>query len=916
MQKYKAILIAIRSTLIFLTSTYYIQAQDIPVVISGNFQQMPLKTFFNEVEQKYPVRFFFEDKDIDSITFTAVFNEIPLKQCLSTLLEKESLNFFISGRQIVIYSGFPLSDLFPGSDIGKESIQEARERKLSREKFHQLQYQIINVGLPGINKSKTAVLSGYLRNYDSGEPVIGGNVFITEIQKGVSTDDKGFYKISLPVGNQTINFSCIGMESVKRNINLYSDGNLDVEMEVKVKVLDDAIIIGHGEGHLGQMHVGMERINIITIKSIPTLLGEADIIKSALTLPGVQTVGEGTSGFNVRGGNTDQNLILIDQVPIYYPSHFFGNFSAINPEIIENATLYKGSIPVKYGGRISSVFEINTIEGNHEKISGSAGISPISAHINMDGPLFSEKSTFLASFRTTYSNWLFGKIKVVELYKSKASFYDAQVKLNLYLNENNDLLINFYSSNDKFQLKSDTTYNYSNLITSFSLKHTYNNKLKSSSSLYCSLFNYDIVNENLTDQSFSLTHSLANISLVNDFEYFSNSRMKLNFGAAVNFYSINPGERRALNNSNIISIYTKNERATEFGIYAGSEYNLSGNLKIEGGIRLSGLISFDEGKKYVYADNLPFREEFIIDTIFTNNNNISCTYLNPEWRISANYSAGRFSSVKLSYNKTAQYIHLLSNTMAISPTDTWKLSDRYLLPETGHQISAGYFKSFRKTSIETSAEIFYKWINNIKEYKAGADLVLNDHIETEIVNGVGRAYGIELSVNKSGGRIYGRMDYTYSRTLIKSVSDFKEELINNGKFFPANYDKPHNLNVLTNLKVSRRFIISASITYSTGRPITYPVAKYQLGDQVFLQYSKYNQYRLPDYFRTDLSATVNNNLKKRRLARSSLTFSLYNLTSRKNAYSVYFKSEEGKFQAYQLSIFGTIIPTIIYNIKF
>jgi hypothetical protein len=906
----------IHSILIFFISVYNLNGQDLPVLISGNFQQMPLKSFIYEIELQYPIQFFFEDQDIDSVTVTAIFNETPLKQCLNIIFEKESLNFYISDKQVVIYSGFPLFNLFPGSNIEEESKKETREKKLSREKLLQLQYQIINIGLPGVSKSKTAVLSGYLRNYDSGEPVIGGNVFITEIQKGVSTDDRGFYKIILPVGNQTINFSCIGMEPVKRNINLYSDGSLDVEMEVKVKMLDDAVIIGHGKGHLGQMHIGMERIDIITIKSIPTLLGEADVIKSALTLPGVQTVGEGTSGFNVRGGNTDQNLILIDQAPIYYPSHFFGNFSAINSEIIENATLYKGSIPVKYGGRISSVFEINTIEGNHERISGSAGISPISARINMDGPLFSKKSTFLTSFRTTYSNWLLGKIKVPELYKSKASFYDAQAKLNLYLNENNNLLINFYSSNDKFQLKSDTTYNYNNLIASILLRHKFNNKLKSNSSFFCSLFNYDIANENSTDQSFSLTHSLANIALVNDFEYFTDNRMKFDFGAAVNFYSINPGERKALNNSNIIPIYAENDRAMEFGLYAGGEYNLSGSLKIEGGIRLSGLLSFDDGKKYIYASNLPFREDYIIDTIFSNKNNISQTYLNPEWRITVNYSSGRFSSFKFSYNKTAQYIHLLSNTMAISPTDTWKLSDSYLLPETGHQISAGYFKNFRKTTIETSAEVFYKWVNNIKEYKAGADLLLNDHIETEIVNGVGRSYGIELSVNKSGGRIYGRIDYTYSRTLIKSVSDFKEELINDGKFFPANYDKPHNLNVLANLKVSRRFIISTNLTYSTGRPITFPVAKYQLGDQVFLQYSKYNQYRLTDYFRTDLSATINNNLKKRRLAQSSLTFSLYNLTARKNAYSVYFKSEGGKFQAYQLSVFGTIIPTITYNIKF
>ena len=908
----------ISSILFIVISVFYMNAQNLPVLITGSYQQTPLKSFIAEIEQKYPVKFFFEDKAIDHILITAIFNETPLQKCLETILEKEPVNFISpENNQVVIYRGFLLSNLFPGSDLSEVNKKISSPGiKLSREKLDQLQYQIINIGIPENNRIKTATLSGYLKNFESGDPIIGGNIYITETQKGVSSDGSGFYKILLPVGNQIVNFSCIGMEPVKRNINMYSDGRLDVEMEVRMNLLEGAVIVGQGEGALGQIHIGLERIDIIHIKSIPTLLGEADVMKSVLTLPGVQTVGEGTSGFNVRGGNTDQNLILIDQATIYYPSHFFGNFSAINSEIIENATLYKGSIPVKFGGRISSVFEINTIEGNHEKISGSAGISPISARVNLDGPLFSKKSTYVTSFRSTYSNWLLGKIKVPELYNSKAGFYDAQAKLNLYINEKNNLLVNFYSSDDKFQLHSDTTYNYNNTIGSLTLKHKFNPNLKSNTSLIYSLFNYEISNKNSTNQSFILTHNLIDISLINDFEYFTNTRMKYVFGADFNLYSVNPGERKVLNNSNITPISSADERAMEYGIYAGTELNVSGNLKIDGGMRLSGLIFFNNGNEYIYASSLPYAADNITDTVFKSKNSIGKTYMNPEWRLSVNYSIGTFSSLKFSYNKTAQYIHMLSNTTAISPTDTWKLSDRYLPPETGHQFSTGYFRSFNKNRIEVSAEVFYKLVNNIKEYKAGADLLLNDHIETEIVNGKGKSYGLELSVEKSGGRIYGRIDYTWSRSLIKSVSQFKEELINDGEYFPANYDKPHNLNVLTNLKASRRFIISTSLNYSTGRPITYPISKYQLGEQVFLQYSKYNQYRISDYFRADLSVTLNGNLKKTQLTHSSLTFSLYNVTSRKNAYSVYFKSEGGKFDAYQLSIFGTVIPTITYNIKF
>jgi len=372
----------------------------------------------------------------------------------------------------------------------------------------------------------------------------------------------------------------------------------------------------------------------------------------------------------------------------------------------------------------------------------------------------------------------------------------------------------------------------------------------------------------------------------------------------------------ALNNSNITPVSFSNEHALEYGLYAGTERNITDRLKIEGGIRLSGLISYNKGKEYVYVPNQPYSVDNITDTITTDKNSVGKTYMNPEWRLSLNYSTGSYSSLKFSYNRTAQYIHMLSNTTAISPTDTWKLSDKYLTPAVGNQYSIGFFKSYKRDLINVSAELYYKLVNDVKEYKAGADLLLNDHLETEIVNGKAKSYGLELSAEKTGGRIYGRIDYTYSRTLIKSVSPYKEDMINDGEYFPANYDKPHNLNILATLKATRRIVFTTNIAYSTGRPITYPIAKYQLGDQIFLQYSKYNQYRIPDYFRMDLSLTINGNLKVNQRFHSSVTFSLYNLTARKNAYSVYFQSGGGTYDAYQLSIYGTIIPSITYNLKF
>jgi len=902
---------------LFMTTLPELQAQTESWEISGIYQSVPLKVFLDETEQKFPVHFFYDETAITGILVTANFNQIPLTKCLGTILDGVLTHCYqLDKNHFIIYTGVALNRLFPSGEA-KNEVRETvpTAEKISREKLDQLQYRILSIGTPGLSSSKTATISGYVRDFESGDPVTGANIYILEIKKGVSTDKNGYYTLTLPKGNHILNCSCIGMEPARRIVNLYSDGKLDIEMITRVNLLKDISILATGEGNLSRIEMGLEKIDIITLKSIPSLLGDPNIMKSVLTMPGVQAVGEGTSGFNVRGGKTDQNLVLIDQAPLYYPSHFFGNFSAVNSEIIDNAVLYKASMPVKYGGRISSVFEINTREGNKEKIAGAGGISPISAHFHIEGPL-TKKSTFLASFRSTYSNWVLNLIKVRELYKSKANFYDAQIKTNLYLNENNSLAINVYNSNDHFQLQSDSVYSYKNAVASLSWKHTFNQNLKSETSVLYSGFSYGIANENSINQSFRLTHSLQNAGLKSNLEYSVKPEVKFNAGVDFSHYAVNPGERKVPESSAILPIYADDEKALEFGVYTGSEYSLTPGLKINGGVRLSGMFAFGDGKRFIYAEGMPRDEDYITDTLYTTKNSVEATYLNPEFRLSANYMINPNSSLKMSYNKTAQYIHMLSNTTAISPSDTWKLSDKYLSPQTGQQVSLGYFRNFKSDMIQTSVEGFYKKMKNIKEYKAGANLLLNDHIETEVLDGLGKSYGVELSVEKKSGRFYGQLNYTWSRTLIRTVSEFEEELINDGEYFPANYDKPHNLNVLANVKLLRRLIFSASLNYSTGRPITYPVAQYKLGDQVFLHYSRYNQYRIPDYFRTDLSVTIEGNLKSNKLIHGTLTFSLYNLTGRKNAYSVYFRSEGSKVEAYKLSIFGTAIPTVTYNFRF
>ncbi len=895
--------------------TNIVLAQELPVLITGHFDGVPLKVFLTETEQNYPVFFYYDEQTIDSIFVNADFREAPVSECLETIFAGKLLNYYDAGNnRYIIYAGPGMKSLFP-EKAGIAVNETPSAEKLTLQRLKRLQYEIFNIGTPGKNTSSFATITGHIKNFETGDPVAGANVYIVETQKGASTNRTGFYRLTLPKGNHILNFSCVGMEPTRRIVNLYSEGTLDVELVTQVNELADVKVTAKREGNVGEIHIGLERLDLQALKSIPSLFGEPDVIKGLLTLPGVQTVGEGTSGFNVRGGKTDENLILLDQAPLYYPSHFFGIFSAVNSEIVDNAVLYKGSMPVKYGGRISSVLEINTITGNKEKIEGSAGISPISTQFHIDGPLI-KKSTFVASFRTTYSNWVLNSFKVPELYKSKVNFYDGQFKTDLVLNPKNSLAIGIYKSQDRFQLNSDSVYNYNNDIASIMWKHDISPKVKSQTGISYSRFSYDISNESNINKSFSLVHSLEDIGFKSNIEYSPGVRLKFNFGGDADHYTVNPGERHSGIYSDITSFHTSEEKAVEFGLYAGSEYNVTNRLKVEGGIRLSGIFAFGNGTRYIYAEGMSYSADNIVDTLVSGKSGTEAFYSNPEFRFSANYSIDRNSSVKLSYNKTAQYIHMLSNTTAISPTDTWKLSDRYLTPQTGRQVSAGYFRDLNDDKIETSVELFYKRIYDIKEFKPGAELLLNDHVETEVLNGTGKSYGVEVSLEKKGGRVYGRMSYTWSRTLIKSDSKFPEDVVNNGAYFPANYDKPHDLTLLANLKAYRRLVFSTTVNYSTGRPITYPVAQYKLGEQVFLHYSEYNQYRIPDYFRIDLSMTINGSLKAHKFARGTFTFSLYNLTGRKNAYSVYFRSEGERFDAYKLSIFGTVIPTVTYNLRF
>ncbi len=718
----------------------------------------------------------------------------------------------------------------------------------------------------------------------------------------------------MPRGSYVLQFSFIGMKEKQMNVNLYGSGEINVEMNSVLIPIKETIISAQKSVLLQRYETGVEKINITTLKLLPTAMGESDIIKSILLIPGIQSVGEGSSGFNVRGGSSDQNLILLYGAPIYNSSHFFGFFSAVNSDIIKDVTLYKGGMPARYGGRASSVLDIGTAEGNRQEFSGNAGISPVATHLMVQGPILKDKLTYILCGRTTYSNWVLDVIDNAMLNKSKASFYDFNAKITYDLDKNNKIDLSGYLSHDSFRFYSDTVFNYDNSAFALRWRHFFNSRFFSVVSINNSNYRYNVTSQDPPEEAFSLSHRINSTGLKADLNWYQ-GRNEINYGLELTRYAVMPGSYLPSGDSSmIVENIIEKERGLEGALYIEDKLVLTDYLSINAGLRFSSYFAFGPNTFFKYDPEYSRRSSTITDTL--NFKSLYKTYAGPEFRVSMNFRTSGKSSFKINYNRTRQYLHLLSNTTSISPTDTWKLSDFYFRPQIGDQYSAGYYQMIRRNSIEASAEVYYKAIQNMVDFKTGTDLVMNENIETDLVNVKGKAYGAELMLKKNDGRVRWSVGYTYSRTFLKSTGKFSDEQINGGEWFPANYDKPHDLILTLNYLFSRRYSFSANYTWSTGRPVTYPVSSYHLGDLLLTQYSLRNEYRIPDYMRLDISLKLSGNLKSRKIAHPHWIFSVYNVLGRENVYSVYFRNENDKIVGYKLSVFGRAIPSLSFNFDF
>lgn len=896
-------------------------------IISGDFKGKAFTEFVDAVEKETNYRFFYKKIWVDSVSVQVNTAAQPIDQLLNQIFDGTDLQYSIDNNQRIfitkgrkIMTDLPVDYFSEGSqNTGRQPIAFDYSDYEKQEKKKKItETKLFSIGDKTANLEGSATLGGIVRDATTGEPVIGATIFNEKTAKGVATDQFGYYSITLPKGRHELRIKSIGMKATQRQIMLYTNGKLNVELDQDVTPLKEVVIESQQEARLTSVQMGTEKLDIQTMKQIPLALGETDVMKVVLTLPGVQSVGEGTVGLNVRGGATNQNLILLNDAVVYNPSHLFGFFSTFNPDILKNVELYKSGIKAEYGGRLSSVLDVHTREGNVKKFSGSGGLSPITGRLSLEGPIIKEKTSFIIGGRSTYSNWILHQLKDKALNKSKASFYDVTAGISHKINDNNNLYLSSYFSKDLFNFNNDTAYSYSDRNGSIKWKHIFNNQLVGVLTGAYSQYGYTMSSDNNPVNAFLMDFTIKQFNAKADFSYFLNAKHTFDGGLSSTRYFLSPGRLQPNGpESLIVKDIVQEEHGLESAVYVSDNYEVNPKLALYFGLRYSFYQYLGPKDVYRYSEGASREAENIEDTISYTRGKSIADYSGAEPRAAIRYSVTDNFSIKLSYNRMRQYIQMLSNTTAITPTDTWKLSDRYVRPQLGDQVSLGFYKNLKgKNLIETSVEGYYKLMNNTLDYKNGAILLLNHHLETDILNARGEAYGLEFLIKKNAGKLNGWMSYAYSRSFLKTKGKYSNETINRGESYVSNFDKPHAVNFIGNYKFSRRFNFSLNLVYSTGRPITLPIVKYEVGGTSRVYYSDRNAYRVPDYFRSDVSINFEGNHKIRKLAHSSWTFAVYNLLGRSNAYSIFFKSEYGKINGYKLSIFAQPIPTITYNFKF
>lgn len=765
-------------------------------------------------------------------------------------------------------------------------------------------------------------ISGTVYDSKNKETLIGVSVYVEETKTGATTNEYGFYSITLPKGTYTLSIGYIGYATINETVNLSTDLKKNFFISENNQVLKEVIVSSNKKRvDIRKPEMSVNKLTIQEIKEMPVILGEVDIIKSILTLPGVTNAGEGQSGFNVRGGGADQNLIQLDEATIYNSSHLFGLFSVFNPDAIKDLKLYKGGIPARYGGRLSSILDIYQKDGNKNDFHMNGGIGLISSRILAEGPIVKEKSSFLVAGRGSYAH-LF--LKLTDN-KNSAYFYDLNTKLSYSINEKNNLYLSGYFGRDVFSLNDSFVNTYGNAVINLRWNHLFSDKLFSNLSLIYSDYYYGLT---LDFIGLNWDSGIKNYNIKYDFKHYLTDKLKLTYGVHTNYYDFNPGKVEPTNSSSSINPRQLAKKyALENAFYVDAEHQVSDKISLSYGLRFSNFLRLGEQTMNVYQDNKPviFNENFSIyesadpiGTVYYGKNKTIAKFDNLEPRFAMSYIINDDQSLKASYNRMTQYLHLISNTQSPTPLDVWAPSDYFMRPQLLDQYAFGYFRNFKDDKYSLEVETFYKDVKNRVDYIDGANLIANEAIEQVILRGKARAYGLEVLYRKNIGKITGWISYTLSRTEQKVEGRTPAETgINNGDWYKTGFDKLHNLVVVANYKYNEKWRFAANLFFQTGQPVTYPNGQYEYEGITVPSYSSRNDNNLPAYHRLDISATLTPNKNNSRKWQAEWVFGIYNLYNRQNAASIMFRQndETARNEAVRLTIFG-IVPSVTYNIKF
>lgn len=885
------------------------------IVITGDYRGISIIDLLAHLKNKYPVMFYFNPEEIPAYEVNLQFREAPFYEALNDILSGTGLVYApLQPGEVVIV---------PKQSLNKE-YAESLKKKWEDGTFRWPEYGgsrelPLQYGTPGNAKAGAKItFSGVVRDEKTGEPITGATLLARGSQRGTATDAQGKFLLEFTPGEYTIDVQYIGYESLVIQLSIYAKGEAGLEMAAAAFNLEEVIIKAKADdSNVRSTQIGVENLSVKTIKQLSSLLGEADVLKSLETLAGVSTVGEGASGVNVRGGNIDQNLIMQDGAPILNSSHALGFFSAFNPDVIGSVSLYKGSIPAQFGGRVSSVLDVQLRDGNYQQWSASGGIGLAFGRLTIEGPIIRDRLSVIAGGRLSYSDWMLRTVRTPNVKRSAVAFSDYTIKVSQKIGTKHLLSLSGYQSNDYFRYSNEFGYAWSTQLLTASWNYLISDRLSAGVKLIGGDYKSHLF-EPTGGEAFDLTGGIRYYSGKASVFYQQSATLQLTSGIEWNRYEPKPEEVSPKGeNSTIAPKTVDKDLGEEYGAFVNGEWTINPRISVSGGLRYSFYRQLGPRSVYLYEEGLPVEPSNTIDTVLYASGKTIQTYGGIEPRISFKYELGRDRSVKLSYNRLYQYLHLVSNTAAATPVDLWQVSTLHIAPQSANVYSMGYFQNFRQTLWQFSIELYYKQLENLLTYKELPQLLLNEQLETALLPAKGKAYGFEVSVKKTSGKWSGQLAYTFSRSFLRTHSAFPWENINEAKWFPANFDQPHQINLVLRNQMSPVHSITFNFTFRTGRPFTIPTANYLVDGVVITHYSPRNEGRLPAYHRLDFSFSSDKTQTKEKGYRSSLTFSFYNLYAHKNTFSVYYRrSVNNQQQAYRLAVIGTIIPAISYNFIF